>query len=108
MNFCAAVLILKMEEDTRHFWCIMLYFKKGKNATKTQKKICAVYGEGAVTEHVKRGLLVSVSGLLTFWLNDALLRGCLMHGRMCSSTPGLCPLDVSSGRQLACSKFTNQ
>ena len=26
------------------------YFKKGKNATETQKEICAVYGEGAATE----------------------------------------------------------
>ena len=26
------------------------YFKKGKNATEMQKKICAVYGEGAVTD----------------------------------------------------------
>ena len=26
------------------------YFKKGKNATDTKKKICAEYGEGAVTE----------------------------------------------------------
>ena len=35
----------------RHFECVMLYyFKKGKNATETQKKICAVYGEGAVTD----------------------------------------------------------
>ena len=25
-------------------------FKKGKNATETQKKICAVYGEGAVID----------------------------------------------------------
>ena len=35
------------------------YFKKGKNTTETQKKkkkICAVCGEGAVPEHVKRGL----------------------------------------------------
>ena len=40
-----------MEEDMQHFWHIMLYFfKKGKNATETQKKICAVYGEGAVTD----------------------------------------------------------
>ena len=34
-----------------HFWHIMLfYFKKGKNTTEMQKKkkICAVYGEGAV------------------------------------------------------------
>ena len=51
VSFCAAILILKMEENKHHFWCIMrCYFKKGKNATEnTQKKICAVYGEGAVT-----------------------------------------------------------
>ena len=50
MNFCAAILILKMEENM-HFQCILLYyFKKGKNATETQKRICAVYGEGAVTD----------------------------------------------------------
>ena len=29
-----------------------LYFKKSKNATKTQKKICAVYGESAVTDQM--------------------------------------------------------
>ena len=35
----------------QHFQHIMLYyFKKGKNATEMQKKICAVYGEGAVTD----------------------------------------------------------
>ena len=28
------------------------YFKKGKNATETQKNICAVYGEGAVTDRM--------------------------------------------------------
>ena len=52
MNFCAAILTWKMEEDMQYFWCIMLYyFKKGKNATEMQKiKICAVYGEGAVTD----------------------------------------------------------
>ena len=26
------------------------YLKKGQNATKMQKKICAVYGEGSVTD----------------------------------------------------------
>ena len=51
MNFCVAILILKMEEKKQHFRHIMLsYFKKGKNATETQKKVCAVYGEGAVTD----------------------------------------------------------
>ena len=40
-----------MEGKKQHFRHIMLYyFKKGKNATETQKKICAVYGEGAVTD----------------------------------------------------------
>ena len=51
MNFCVAILILKMEEKKQHFWHSMhYYFKKGKNTTETQKKICAVYGEGAVTD----------------------------------------------------------
>ena len=53
LNFCAAILILKMEEHIQHFQCVMLYyFKKGKDATEThtQKKICVVYGEGAVTD----------------------------------------------------------
>ena len=31
---------------------MLYYFKKGKNATETQKKICAMYGEGAVTDQV--------------------------------------------------------
>ena len=40
-----------MEENTQHFQHIMLYyFNKGKNATETQKKICVVYGEDAVTD----------------------------------------------------------
>ncbi|KAF6130886.1 hypothetical protein HJG60_007843 [Phyllostomus discolor] len=40
-----------MKENKHHFRHIMLfYFKKGKKATETQKKICAVYGEGAVTD----------------------------------------------------------
>ena len=35
----------------QHFRHTMLYyFKKGKNATEMQKKICAVYGEGVVTD----------------------------------------------------------
>ena len=40
--FCAAILILKMEEDTQHFQHIMLYyFKKDKNTieTYTQKDL---------------------------------------------------------------------
>ena len=52
MNFCAAILTLKMEEDTQHSQCIMpCDFKKGKNTSETHtEKICAVYGEGTVTD----------------------------------------------------------
>ena len=43
-------------EDGRkyqHFQHIILYyFKQGKNTTEIQKKICAVYGEGAVNDQM--------------------------------------------------------
>ena len=49
VNFCVAILILKMEENTQHFSHIILhYFKEGKNTAGVQK-VCAVFGEGAVT-----------------------------------------------------------
>ena len=51
VKFCVAILILKVEENMHCFQHIMLYyFKKGKNATEIQKKICAAYGEGAVMD----------------------------------------------------------
>ena len=51
VNFCAAIL-LAMEENTQHFWHIMLYFLKNvkMQLKHIHKKICAVYGEGAVTD----------------------------------------------------------
>ena len=50
VNFYAAILILKMEENMQHFQSVMLYYvKKGKNANEMLKKNCAVYGEGVVT-----------------------------------------------------------
>ena len=43
-----------MKENMQHFQHIMLcYFKKGKNNWNA-KKICAVYGEGAVTDWICR------------------------------------------------------
>ena len=42
-----------MERNKQHVRHIMLYyFKKGKSATETHRKICAVYGEGAVTDRM--------------------------------------------------------
>ena len=39
MNFCVAILILKMEENNQHFRYIMLYyFKKGKTQLKCKKR----------------------------------------------------------------------
>ena len=50
-KFCVTILVLKIEEKKQHFQHIMLYYlKKGKNTTETPKKICAMYGKGAVTE----------------------------------------------------------
>ena len=31
---------------------MLYYFKKGKKCNEMQKKICAVYGEGAVTDQM--------------------------------------------------------
>ena len=43
VNFCVAILILKMGENKQPFQRIMLYyFKKGKNAAEMQKK-CSVW-----------------------------------------------------------------
>ena len=39
MNFCVAILILKMEESAQYFWHTMLYyFKKGKTTTEVQQQ----------------------------------------------------------------------
>ena len=52
-----------MEEDMQHFWCIMpYYFKKGQNSIEMQRKICAVYGEGAVTDRMSQKWLEKFLG----------------------------------------------
>ena len=52
-----------MKEDTEHFCLIMLhYFRNGKNATEMQKKICAVYEEGAVTDQMCQKWFVKFLG----------------------------------------------
>ena len=65
MNFCAAILILKVEKDMQHFGHIMLYyFQKGKNTTEMQKKICAVYAEGAVIDQTCQKWFVKFLGTI--------------------------------------------
>ena len=53
-----------MEENMQYIQCIMLYyFKKGKKAPEMQKKkICAVYGEGAVTDQMYQKWFVRLLG----------------------------------------------
>ena len=42
-DFSVVILILKMGENKQDFWHIMLYyFKKGKDTTEMQKRVCAV------------------------------------------------------------------
>ena len=94
MNFCVAILILNMEENKQHFWHIMFYyFKKGKNSTETQKKTCAVYGEGAMNDQTCQKRFAKFLVLLTFCLNYSLLWGSLTHGKMFSSTCDLYPVE---------------
>ena len=60
----------------QHFWRIMLYyFKKGKNTIETPKKICAVYGEGAVTD------LKCQKWFAKFWAGDFQLDDTPWSGR---------------------------
>ena len=62
-------------EDGRkkqHIWHIMLYyFKKGKNVTEAQKKVCAVYEEGVVTERIHQKWFVKYARAFSL---DPLLR----------------------------------
>ena len=56
-----------MEENMQYFWHIMLYyFKKGKNTTEIQKKICAVHGEGAESDRTCHKWFAKFLVLLTF------------------------------------------
>ena len=49
----------------QHFWHIMLYYsKKGKNTTETQRKMCALYGEGAVTDQMCQKWFVEFLGTI--------------------------------------------
>ena len=69
------------------------YFKKGKKAIEMQKRfVQCIENMLWLVKCVKSGLW-SFSVLLTFWPNNSLLWGCLMHWKMFSSSPGLCPLE---------------
>ena len=53
VNFCIVILILKMEEKSNIFGILcFIISRKVKMQLKCKKKICAVYGEGAVTDRI--------------------------------------------------------
>ena len=78
MNIYVAILVLKMEENTRHFWHIMLYcFKKGKTTTEMQKikRLVLCMQEGAVNDQMCQKWFVM------FQAGDFLLNDCPWLGR---------------------------
>ena len=54
LNFCVAILILKVKEKTNIFGMLRFISRKGKNWN--AKKVCAVFGEDAENECVRSGL----------------------------------------------------
>ena len=53
MNLGAAILILKVEEDRQNIFGILRFIISRKiKMQQAQKKVCAVYGEGAVTDRM--------------------------------------------------------
>ena len=77
-----------------------IILRKVKNTTQMQKKSFVQFVVKVLwlIEHVESGLW-SFLVLLTFWPNDSLLWGCLMHWKVFSSTLGLFPLEFNNGRQ---------
>ena len=60
---------IKDGKNKQHFQHIMLYyFKKGENATETQKNICAVYGKGAATDQTCQSGLQSFMLEMSRWM----------------------------------------
>ena len=53
---------------------MLYYFKKSKNATQTEKKVCAVYGEGAVIDPMCQKWFAKFHAG-DFWLHGALWSG---------------------------------
>ena len=109
VNFCAAILILKIEGDMEHFWCIMLYnFKKGKNNWNAKKDLCSVWRRCCNWLNMSK-VVSEVSWY--YWHFGQIILSCgavLMLWKMFSSTPGLHLLQANSRRYPTYSKYPNQ
>ena len=78
----------------------MYYFKKDKNATEMQKKICALYGEAAVTDQTCQKWFVKFLGIVDILAKEffAVELAVLRTGRCLAAPLGLYPLEANSGR----------
>ena len=98
MNFLCSHF--KVEDGRKYtfseYYAILL--QTFMNATEMQKMMCSVYGGGAVMIERVGSCLRSFLVLLTFWPNNSLLWGCIMHWKMFSSTFGPYLPEANSGR----------
>ena len=77
----------------------MLYdFKKGKNTTEVQNKICVAYGEGAVTDWTCQKWFVEFLGTVDILAKKFFAVGLSHALEDVYSTPGLYPLEANRGR----------
>ena len=66
---------------------MLYYFKKGKNVTETQKKMCAVYGEGAVTAQTCQKLFARFLGTIDNFGQIILCCGAVLFIGRCLAAP---------------------
>ena len=65
VNFCVAILILKMKKKIRNIFGVLRFIISRKASTQLKrKKRCAVCGEGAVTDQTCQKWFVKFPGTL--------------------------------------------
>ena len=73
-------------KNRQHFGILCFYFKKGKNTTEMQKKICVVYGKVAVTDRMCQKWFVKFHGIIDILANQLCCGAVLCIGR-CLASP---------------------
>ena len=77
-----------MEENPQHFLCtVRYYFKKSKNTMEMQEKICAVYGEGAVSDRTYQKWFAKFLGTVDISVKQPFAAGPSMPWKVFSSPP---------------------
>ena len=64
VTFCAAILILQIKKINNVFGVLCFITSRKVKTTEMQKKICAVYGEGAVTDQICQKWFVKFLGTI--------------------------------------------